>query len=1594
MNSVLIKAVLSASPDYELLFEALCWPDDIWPETSRVEALTAFLEGLKEMFLQSECSLLTPAKRQRLVEKTESLIWTHCLPLLSRTSAEVEGLRCRASIAALCGLVAVCVRLCDPAVAVRATQAVLPSLRLSEEEMPGVNKLSVEVASDVIAALLPSVTADHHLTSSILSCAFSGLRTLPDGLLPRVTLRLLLALLGCCSDAGLGVLLQKILDELCAWHSSERTPTVTERTLVCLTTLSDHLLGFAEPDPRPYLCFWWVVQDGLIHRDYVVRKRALYLLKRCVASSQEQGVDCPPSQETGEEILFKWTPKSSKLLREFWEDYVLVMETLEENQVHVVRPVLNRINALVQASAKEGQDLFHPSWLLCVYQRMFHSENKTLMRAGVCHLLELQALQEPAFALAFSQFIVCPFMDILSEMSLYCKTPGQSVGECPELAIKLQIFLKNFFSSLPAGDRGRVLLQMIKQLGSKHWCAVPLFFISQALSELAPNPILGIDGLTALRDVLRSTMITHQVLLRGAAQCFLLKSALRLIDVSAVTLDDVFTFLANFRADESLCRGSELWNEVCIWLSSNEDSFKPTPIDSDGPVSSKDTINAYVQGRIHNFLRVPACTGQTEGLPDPKEAEKLSRSILLCADMEWSRPGVNIDDIGDNLQLLLSPLLETLSRLSTNIYLPLRKTDKSLQLVLQLLQFGGTPKHCDHVTAALERLIFHHADPIQEFIMRRLCGELQELFDVERAELYLCVLKQQAIHSSKLQQGSFPKLIKYSLGILQEPSQQIPSLASQVVKAVAMASLAMVCHLIDQRAADMDSSTLNFVKHLNEHFNKAPPSSWQSGSPLGCFSERLLKPHAEVSSSDEGGTGPLLQDWGRTAAHFMRDKWICFNFLIKTVRILPELHIDKGTFAAALSCSVEALALLPSDLVLPVLASMETVLPQLAQEEEALCVEALSRSWELVHGLSTNAHDFWPALKGFISVAFHQRLLLLTDHQAPALTAAVKQIATELMELSESKNGVFGVLLQHCCDTWLPTSDPGDDIFSSVLRHINILAEACVYGPVFRRDQRLVQDIQTYVEQLGEGCAANAVVFGDNRDDQFPRMYALAFLSRLDPSNQLHGRLVEQLVVALFEKEKNMSKSTRISSNSLQHRVKNRVWQTLLLLLPKFKEEFITFLLNRVFEAGFSSNQASVKYLIEWMMILILFHYPQHIDRFWVCFDVNHGGTKTGICTFLAVLVHFAVIIPKLKDPDVQLVKALDVTLQWCFHHNFSVRLYALLALKRVWSLVEVRGTEAADGLRGLSTAVKACLHQTEALKNTGNANKNWTRIQEHFFFGTFHPIRDYSIETIFHTFPSLSGLADDEWIPTWKLEKLSCISHTPPLKNAAPDLSQLQPGDWIQQDKIEEDKDERWADVQKKITPWRLDIQEQNPDLHLVPQQRVARVGKQHGALLVVASLIDKPTNLGGLCRTCEIFGASALVLDNLRHISDKHFQSLSVSSELWLPLLEVKPLELADFLQVKKNQDYCIVGVEQTANSQSLQDYQFPEKTLLLLGNEREGIPANLLQLLDVCVEIPQQGVIRSLNVHVSAALLIWEYTRQRLTCTSSQSRQNLDS
>jgi len=99
-------------------------------------------------------------------------------------------------------------------------------------------------------------------------------------------------------------------------------------------------------------------------------------------------------------------------------------------------------------------------------------------------------------------------------------------------------------------------------------------------------------------------------------------------------------------------------------------------------------------------------------------------------------------------------------------------------------------------------------------------------------------------------------------------------------------------------------------------------------------------------------------------------------------------------------------------------------------------------------------------------------------------------------------------------------------------------------------------------------------------------------------------------------------------------------------------------------------------------------------------------------------------------------------------------------------------------------------------------------------------------------------------------------------------------------------------------------------------------------------------------------------------------------------------KQNKLLSWLRKKQEDGYTIVGLEQTSSSTSIENYEFPEKTVLLLGKEKEGIPVEFLQLVDQCVEIPQLGIIRSLNVHVSGAICIWEYSKQLSARTAKSS------
>lgn len=165
---------------------------------------------------------------------------------------------------------------------------------------------------------------------------------------------------------------------------------------------------------------------------------------------------------------------------------------------------------------------------------------------------------------------------------------------------------------------------------------------------------------------------------------------------------------------------------------------------------------------------------------------------------------------------------------------------------------------------------------------------------------------------------------------------------------------------------------------------------------------------------------------------------------------------------------------------------------------------------------------------------------------------------------------------------------------------------------------------------------------------------------------------------------------------------------------------------------------------------------------------------------------------------------------------------------------------------------------------------------------------------------------------------------------------------------------------------------------------RRQNAIGRQKQQVIMCASLVEKATNIAGIVRTCEIFAVEELIISDIRVMQTDDFKGISVNAGDWLQIREVAASRLVSYLVNMKSQGYCIIGLEQTDSSLNMMTATLPNKCVLLLGKEKEGIPVELLQLIDVCIEIPQFGVTRSLNVHVSAALLLWEVTKQNKSFT----------
>ncbi len=140
---------------------------------------------------------------------------------------------------------------------------------------------------------------------------------------------------------------------------------------------------------------------------------------------------------------------------------------------------------------------------------------------------------------------------------------------------------------------------------------------------------------------------------------------------------------------------------------------------------------------------------------------------------------------------------------------------------------------------------------------------------------------------------------------------------------------------------------------------------------------------------------------------------------------------------------------------------------------------------------------------------------------------------------------------------------------------------------------------------------------------------------------------------------------------------------------------------------------------------------------------------------------------------------------------------------------------------------------------------------------------------------------------------------------------------------------------------------------------------------LVVAADNIREPGNLGSLVRTCDWFGVDALLLGaGTVDIWNPKVLRTTVGSMVHVPFVE--DVDLWRELPALRSRGYFICGTSIHGGS-SIEHIIPPMPVVLIFGNEAEGISDRLLDIIDDLITIPKYGRAESLNVGVSAGVIL---------------------
>jgi 23S rRNA (guanosine2251-2'-O)-methyltransferase len=150
---------------------------------------------------------------------------------------------------------------------------------------------------------------------------------------------------------------------------------------------------------------------------------------------------------------------------------------------------------------------------------------------------------------------------------------------------------------------------------------------------------------------------------------------------------------------------------------------------------------------------------------------------------------------------------------------------------------------------------------------------------------------------------------------------------------------------------------------------------------------------------------------------------------------------------------------------------------------------------------------------------------------------------------------------------------------------------------------------------------------------------------------------------------------------------------------------------------------------------------------------------------------------------------------------------------------------------------------------------------------------------------------------------------------------------------------------------------------------------------LIIVLDNVRSMMNIGSVFRTADAFLLEGIFLCGITATPphrEIHKTALGATeSVMWKYFPET-----SEAINLLKREGYHVWALEQTSDSIDLALFQpgRDQKYALVFGNEVKGVDEKVLAACDGCIEIPQFGTKHSLNISVTAGMVIWDFYSKR--------------